>query len=80
MRNRLNTQAERLRWIRKDSQMTQEEIASDFHLSRSAYTRKETGDGVLTNSQLSTLGKKFGINLNWFVNGVGRRKRLKVEE
>jgi transcriptional regulator with XRE-family HTH domain len=55
--------------IRKLRDARQDEFARVIGVQRSAYTRKETGDSIITLDDLEALSKHYKINLAEFFKG-----------
>jgi len=52
----------KLKEIRKEKKITQQEVAEKLHISQSYYARIEKGKGILTDKIIITLCKYFNIS------------------
>ena len=62
---------ERIKNIRKDARLTQEEFGSMLGVSRIAVTTYETGRVIPDKSVRLLICSKFGVNEAWLENGEG---------
>ncbi len=62
---------ERIKELRKNLKLTQEEFAKSISLSRSAYSNIEAGFTKLTDRNLSLICKTFNVNEEWLKYGNG---------
>ena len=63
----------RLNEIRKTLKLTQEEISTQTGISYRAYTSYEREDRNPSLEFLDILVKKYNVNLNWLISGVGNK-------
>ncbi|MBQ9827845.1 MAG: helix-turn-helix transcriptional regulator [Lachnospiraceae bacterium] len=56
--------SEKIRNLRKQNNLTQEELAEKLSVSRQAITKWETGNGIPDIGNLETLAKAFGITID----------------
>ena len=61
---------ETLKQLRKNSKISQEEMARTLNISLRAYQLKEKGESELKLSELITLADKFNMNLTDFINRI----------
>ena len=61
---------EALKQLRKNSKISQEEMARTLNISLRAYQLKEKGESELKLSELITLADKFNMNLTDFINRI----------
>ncbi len=62
----------RLKWLRKQLGMTQEQFAEVLEIGQSTYAHIETGDRAgLTLAQAILLHEKLKVNPNWLLIGRG---------
>ena len=61
---------ETLKQLRKNSKISQEEMARTLNISLGAYQLKEKGESELKLSELITLADKFNMNLTDFINRI----------
>ena len=61
---------EALKQLRKDSIISQEEMARTLNISLRAYQLKEKGESELKLSELIILADKFNMNLTDFINRI----------
>ena len=59
-----------LKQLRKNSKISQEEMARTLNISLRAYQLKEKGESELKLSELITLADKFNMNLTDFINRI----------
>lgn len=62
---------ERIKTIRKEFNLTQEEFAKKLHVSRSALSLYELGKAVPSEAVCNHLIREFCINEEWLVSGNG---------
>lgn len=63
--------SQRLKRIRNDLDMTQEQIAKECGISTRTYSSYENEDRNLSLQFLKNLSENYDINLNWLVLGIG---------
>ena len=73
---RLNT---RIREIRRDEKLSQEEFAKRLNISRGHVACYESGRRSLSNRTILDVCEKFDINEKWLRDGEGPKKREKTE-
>ena len=61
---------EALKQLRKNSKISQEEMARTLNISLRAYQLKEKGESELKLSELIILANKFNMNLTDFINRI----------
>ena len=61
---------EALKQLRKNSKISQEEMARTLNISLRAYQLKEKGESEIKLSELITLADKFNMNLTDFINRI----------
>ena len=62
---------QRLKSIRKEAKMTQEQFAQAIGISRNFLAIAETSDRQLGKHVITEMCRKFGISENWFYTGEG---------
>ena len=62
---------ERIRKIRKEKHLTQQQFATALNISRNNIAGYETGTRTPSDAALNNICKTFNINENWLRNGVG---------
>lgn len=62
---------ERLKQIRKNAKMTQQNFAEELGMMRSAYANYEIGRTIPSASFIKLVCYKFNVDENWLVNGTG---------
>lgn len=62
---------QRLQKIRKKLQLSQEDISAQIGISYRAYSSYERGDRKPPIDFLELLAKKYNINLNYLIAGIG---------
>ena len=62
---------ERIKKIRKEKHLTQQQFASALNISRNNIAGYETGTRTPSDAALNNICKTFNINENWLRNGVG---------
>ena len=65
---------ERIRKVRKDAALTQEQFASKIGYSMIYVHTVESGKGYPSNEFLSRVSSVFGISYNWLLTGGGEEK------
>lgn len=61
---------EALKQLRKNSKISQEEMARTLNISLRAYQLKEKGESELKLSELIILADKFNMNLTDFISSI----------
>ena len=61
---------EALKQLRKNSKISQEEMARTLKITLRAYQLKEKGESEVKLSELITLADKFNMNLTDFINRI----------
>ena len=61
---------EALKQLRKNSKISQEEMARTLNISLRAYQLKEKGESELKLSELIILANKFNMNLTDFISRI----------
>lgn len=62
---------ERLQGVRKDADITQDDLALMLDVSRNTCWRWESGDGEPSLSQLQRLAEVLGVTVAWLATGEG---------
>jgi transcriptional regulator with XRE-family HTH domain len=62
---------DRLKKIRKELNLTQEEFAQKIDLSRSGFAGVEVGNAKLTDRNIKKICKVFNVNEHWLRTGEG---------
>lgn len=62
---------DRIRRLRVDLGLTQQEFADRMHVSRNNVATYETGKSRPGSAAISLIVSTFGVNEDWLVNGVG---------
>jgi repressor LexA len=62
---------ERIRKVRRELNLKQEEMAKRIGMSRASFTRYENGEAVPSRKFLKLLEYEFGINPRWILKGEG---------
>lgn len=68
---------EKLKMLRKESKLTQEQLAEKLNVSRQAITKWEVGDGVPDIENLKQISKVFNITIDELVK---EEKNVQIEE
>ena len=61
---------ETLKQLRKNSKISQEEMARTLNISLRAYQLKEKGESELKLSEIVKIADKLGLELNDFINRI----------
>ena len=61
----------RIKQLRKDLSLTQEQFAKKIDLSRSNYASAETGAVTLTERNIKRISKEFNVSESWIRTGEG---------
>ena len=64
---------DRIRKIRRDLDLTQQEFADRIGVKRGAIANYEIGRNVPTDSVVSLICREFGVNEEWLRDGPARR-------
>lgn len=67
----LITPAQRLRWFRKQKKLSQKTIGNELGISKSAMSRKESGEIEISLEDARVLRKKYGLQEDWLLFGKG---------
>ena len=62
---------ERIKELRKDLGMTQEEFSNKLCLSRNFIAQVETGAKIPSDRTIKLMCKEFSVNEEWLRNGIG---------
>ena len=65
------TQGERVREIRKNLKLTLEEFGKNLNVQRSAISKIENGDRILTDRMIRDICREYHVNYDWLVYGDG---------
>lgn len=68
---------EKLKMLRKEKKLTQEQLAEQLNVSRQAITKWETSDGIPDIDNLKQISKLFNISIDELVN---QERDIKIEE
>lgn len=71
---------EKLKELRKELGLTQEEVAERLHVSRAAIARWETGKGIPDISNLITISEVFDISLDELIKGDNKVEKKIVSD
>lgn len=67
----MNTEStERLKFFRKEKNLSQEKIATALGITRGSYTQIELGNSGIQDEHLPKL-MSLGMSLNWLFSGIG---------
>lgn len=67
----MNTINERIKFIRTEKQMSQDEFGKVIGLSRSQIGCYEKGIRDITERSINDICREFNVNKDWLVNGIG---------
>ena len=62
---------ERLKELRKELKLSQEEMGSRLGVTRGAISRLENGSNNLTPSMVKSICREFNVNEEWLTSGTG---------
>ena len=65
----------RIKEIRKEQKLTQQQLAEMFGVKRNTVAQWETGANALTNQTIEQYVKAFNINREWLETGKGEMHR-----
>lgn len=73
---------ERIKSLRRDLKMTQQEFADRLHIKRGAVANYEVGRNVPADSVIALICKEFGVSEMWLRTGEGKPypERGRLEE
>lgn len=73
---------ERIKSLRRDLKMTQQEFADRLHIKRGAVANYEVGRNVPADSVIALICKEFGVSEMWLRTGEGKPypERSRLEE
>ena len=73
---------ERIKKIRNDKGLTQEEFAKKLEIKRNTVATYEMGRSVPSGAVLSLISTKFSVNMEWLTDGIGEpyKKRNRDQE
>ena len=63
---------ERIKSLRRDLKMTQQEFADRLHIKRGAVANYEVGRNVPADSVIALICKEFGVSEMWLRTGEGK--------
>lgn len=66
---------DRIKAIRKEQGLTQQQLADLFGVKRNTVAQWETGANALTNQTIEQYVKAFNINREWLESGIGEMHR-----
>lgn len=64
---------DRILSIRKDNKLTQDEFAARLDLSKNYIWQIEKGERFPSPRTISSIGKEFGVNVEWIKTGKGEK-------
>lgn len=67
-------QYERIRNLREDSDMTQQQIAEKLYITRRAYSNYETGDRSIPIDILSKIADIYGTSVDYLIGRTDMKK------
>lgn len=67
----MNTIGERIKWLRKDKDMTQQEFSERLGIKRNTVAQYETGKNKPLDSVIALICSKFAVNESWLRTGEG---------
>ena len=76
----MTTQGKRLKKIRQDLAMSQEQMGKHFDLSKQYWSNFENDRDVLNNEKLVKLIQYFKVNINYILMGIGEPFIVTKEE
>ena len=68
---------ERIRALREDKDMSQKEIAAEFHISQRAYSHYENGDRSIPTEILCRLAEIHGTSVDYILGLTDEKKPYK---
>lgn len=71
---------DRIKTIRKEAGLTQQQLADLFGVKRNTVAQWETGANALTNQTIEQYVKAFNINREWLENGIGKMHHTQTDE
>lgn len=73
---------ERIKKIRNDHKLTQEEFANKLGVKRNTVATYEMGRSEPSSAVVSLICEKFSVNKDWLISGIGDpyKKRTKSQE
>lgn len=71
---------DRIKTIRKEAELTQQQLADLFGVKRNTVAQWETGANALTNQTIEQYVKAFNINREWLENGIGEMHHTQTDE
>ncbi len=71
----LNTIGSRLKFVRKQKRLSQEEMADLIDISISSYRRYETNQNNVPHTTIEKISKNVGISLDFLINGENLVKK-----
>lgn len=67
----MNTIGERIKWLRKDQNMTQQEFADRLAIKRNTIASYEIGRNMPLDAVIVLICSKFAVNESWLRSGEG---------
>ena len=67
----MNTFAERLKWLRKDNDLTQQEFSDKLGIKRGTVANYEAGRNEPIDAVIELICSKFAVNETWLRTGEG---------
>lgn len=67
----MSTQGQRLKKIRTNLSLTQEQFGAALGISKQFYSNIETDKTALNNDKLAVLLDKYNVDLNYLIGGIG---------
>ena len=71
----MNTIGERIKWLRKDQNMTQQEFADRLGIKRGTLANYELGRNEPIDAVVTLICEKFNVNEDWLRYGKGPMKK-----
>lgn len=62
---------ERIKALRKELGLTQQEFADRLHVNNSAISNYEAGSRKLSNAMIASICREFGVSRVWLLSGEG---------
>lgn len=62
---------ERIRLIRKNANLTQEEFANKINLTKNYISLVENGSRTMADRTIADICRTFRVNYDWLVDGIG---------
>lgn len=62
---------DRIRLIRKNANLTQDEFANKINLTKNYISLVENGSRTMADRTIADICRKFKVNYDWLVDGIG---------